>query len=257
MNDHPQAGEIFEEYALGALEGEERRAFESHVKTCPECSGRLDQARARMALLALGAPQSDPPPGAKERLMQRVRSDRPPAAGVRRRSRFWGWGVPVFAAAAVILAIVTGFLVRNNDRMERRLSRLETTATSQAAEVERAQAIVDLLTSPRTQRVSLVAGQSKPIPEGKAFYNPQKGLLFYAANLPQLPSGRTYQLWLVPTQGKPISAGVFEADERGNGEVVLPPLPHGVSAKAFAVTIEPAGGEPQPTGEKVLIGVVS
>jgi anti-sigma-K factor RskA len=61
----------------------------------------------------------------------------------------------------------------------------------------------------------------------------------------------------VPAQGKPISAGIFETDEHGNGEVLLPSLPPGITAKAFAVTVEPSGGEPQPTGKKVLIGAVS
>ena len=82
-------------------------------------------------------------------------------------------------------------------------------------------------------------------------------LLFYAANLPALPTGRTYQLWLVPTKGNPISAGVFRVDAQGNGEVVLPTLPAGIAAAAFAVTVEPSGGVPQPTGPKVLIGAVT
>lgn len=121
----------------------------------------------------------------------------------------------------------------------------------------RARTVLEILTSPRTLKVSLVAAPAHPVPQGKAFYNPQKGLLFYAANLPRLPSDRTYQLWLVPAQGKPISAGIFATDEHGNGEVLLPSLPPGITAKAFAVTVEPSGGEPQPTGKKVLIGAVS
>jgi anti-sigma-K factor RskA len=34
-------------------------------------------------------------------------------------------------------------------------------------------------------------------------------------------------------------------------------LPQGMAAKAFAVTLEPAGGMPQPTGPMVLVGPVS
>ena len=34
-------------------------------------------------------------------------------------------------------------------------------------------------------------------------------------------------------------------------------VPPGMVAKAFAVTLEPQGGMPQPTGPKVLVGVVS
>jgi anti-sigma-K factor RskA len=63
-------------------------------------------------------------------------------------------------------------------------------------------------------------------------------------------------LWLIPGQGNSISAGIFDVDTKGNGSV-LPPLPSGLTAKAFAVTIEPRGGVPKPTGKKVLFGVVS
>jgi anti-sigma-K factor RskA len=34
-------------------------------------------------------------------------------------------------------------------------------------------------------------------------------------------------------------------------------LPPGVEAKAFAITLEPEGGMPQPTGPMVLVGPVS
>jgi anti-sigma-K factor RskA len=34
----------------------------------------------------------------------------------------------------------------------------------------------------------------------------------------------------------------------------MPQIPSGVAAKAFAVTIEPAGGVPQPTGAMVQAG---
>lgn len=258
MNEHPQLEETFEEYALGALGGpedEERRSFEAHVKGCAECSRRLETARSRLALLALAAPAATPDASAKARLMQKISSERSPATLPRRRKIFWI--APALAAAAVVLAVIAGFLAARNRQLGRRISELQATQARQAAEMSRARAVLDILTSPATLRVSLSAAPARTVPQGKAFYNPRKGLLFYAANLPALPPDRTYQLWLVPAQGKPISAGIFAVDARGNGEVLLPPLPVGIAAQAFAVTVEPAGGKPQPTGTKVLIGAVS
>lgn len=267
MSEHPQFEEIFDEYVLGALEGEEKRTLDAHLSTCAGCGRKLEEARERLALMAFAAPPTRPSPAVKDRLMRQVAAAtrlRFTPAPVRKRSGFWGWGVPVFAVAAVVLAIITGFLAHRNALIEARLKTLEASeAQFMAAEKQeragmaRAQSIMDVLTSPATLKVSLVPAQAHPAPQGKAFFNPEKGLVFYAADLPQLPAGRTYQLWLVPTHGNPLSAGIFATDAQGNGEVLLPPLPRGVSAKAFAVTIEPAGGEPQPTGKKVLIGAVS
>ncbi len=64
------------------------------------------------------------------------------------------------------------------------------------------------------------------------------------------------------SKAKPKEASAYRGgrpapDARGNAEVMMPPLPPGTPAKAFAVTVEPAGGMPQPTGPKVLIGAVS
>ncbi|MGH9404005.1 MAG: anti-sigma factor [Terriglobia bacterium] len=270
MSDHLQPVEIFAEYALGVLEGEEKRAVEQHVKTCPECGEKVQQARARVALLALAAPPVAPSPDVKGRLMRQVASQRAgaetaPALGpVRKHASFWGWGALALAAAAVVLAIIAGVLANRNRQLNQRVQALETWQTQQlvqekqqAAKMARAEAILDVLTSPNTLKVALVSAEAHPVPQGKAFYNPEKGLVFYAANLTHLSSRQTYQLWLVPSQGKPVSAGIFDTDAHGNGEVLLPPLPPGVTAKAFAVTIEPAGGEPQPTGKKVLLGAVS
>lgn len=278
MSEHPQPVEILDEYAIGALEGEEQRAVEQHVKTCPECGEKVQQAHARVALLALAAPPIAPSAVVKERLMRQVASERAGAAPspssspasalsvgpVQKRPRFWSWGVAALAAAAVVLAVITGVLASRNHQLNTRVQALETGQAQeivqekrQAAKMARAEAVLDVLTSSGTLKVALVSAEAHPVPQGKAFYNPAKGLVFYAANLAQLPSSQTYQLWLVPTQGKPVSAGTFETDARGNGEILLPPLPPGVAAKAFAVTIEPAGGEPQPTGKKVLIGTVS
>lgn len=269
MKGHPQFEEDFDLYVLGALEGEERTAMDSHLATCPDCGARLEEARGRMALLALSAPVSAPPPAVKERLMRSLKPqgsklESPQGFMAPRRMRIWRWLTPVSALAAVVLAAFCVWLAVQNGRLGQEVrdatyqqQRLRAQVRLTQAENAKARLVLDVLTSPATVKVDLVAAEAHPVPQGKAFYNPGKGLLFYAAHLPELPAHQTYQLWLVPAQGNPVSAGIFEPDSTGNGSVLLPPLPTGLSAKAFAVTVEPAGGMPRPTGKKVLIGVVS
>lgn len=256
MNEHLQFEQDLELYALGALEGDEKRHLESHLRACAECARKLELARGRVALLALNAPSVTPRPQVRERLLRQIRA-KPLSGRPRALSAAWRWATPAFAGLALVLAIAVGMLNEQNRDLRRRLSDLETARAQQEAQTARARAVLDVLTAPETIRVTLVAGATRPVPQGKAFYHLRKGLLFYAANLPALPAGETYQLWLVPVQGNPISAGIFKTDAQGNGEIVLPSLPAGVMAKAFAVTVEPSGGVPQPTGPKVLIGAVS
>ena len=78
---------------------------------------------------------------------------------------------------------------------------------------------------------------------------------FYANNLPTLPSGKTYQLWIITDKtDKPVSAGVFSLDRGRKGRVMLQNVPDVAKIKQFAVSLEPAGGKPQPTGNIYLAG---
>jgi anti-sigma-K factor RskA len=256
VNGHPQFEEDLDLYALGALDSEEALELESHLEACPECKQKVEEARARVALLALAAPLKAPPRRVKDRLLKQIASRR---AGQHpaRLVAFWQWAAPALAGLSLVLAGWAVTLRNENNELYRQVHELEGRQHTMGAELTRARAVLDLLTAPDTAKVTLVAGEAPPAPQGKVFYHPQKGMLFYATNLPQLPTGKTYQLWLVPAQGNPISAGIFQTDAHGNGEVLLPQLPAGVAAKAFAVTIEPAGGVPQPTGPKVLIGLAA
>ena len=125
------------------------------------------------------------------------------------------------------------------------------------ASAAHAQAVLDVLNGPQTIQVDLTPQSVHPVPHAKAFYNRDRGLVFYTTNLNSLPSDKTYELWLIPTAGKPVDLGIFKTDSQGNGEVMMPPMPQGLIAKAFAVSVEPAGGVPAPTGPIVLVGPVS
>ena len=81
MNGHPTREEDFDLYALGALEGDEKRAIESHLASCADCGRRLAEARGRVALIALAAPRVEPSAAVKQHLMQRVRDDADSARG--------------------------------------------------------------------------------------------------------------------------------------------------------------------------------
>jgi anti-sigma-K factor RskA len=96
------------------------------------------------------------------------------------------------------------------------------------------------------------------MPKGSAhvMYNAKMGMLMYEGQLEPNPANKSYQLWIVPTQGNPISAGVFNAASTETDHFFMK-LPPGIAPKAFAVTLEPAGGRPAPTGPMVLVGAAS
>jgi anti-sigma-K factor RskA len=81
-----------------------------------------------------------------------------------------------------------------------------------------------------------------------------RGLVFTAANLPPAPAGKAYQVWVVTAQ-MPISAGLLATDLAGAGTQYYMTPPDIAPPVAVAVTLEPAGGVPSPTGERYLVGM--
>ena len=79
---------------------------------------------------------------------------------------------------------------------------------------------------------------------------------FVAHNLAPLPAGRTYQLWLVTATAK-ISAGTFTVSPKGDAMVQATYALDRNALKAVAVTEEPIGGVPQPTGAMVVVGAAA
>ncbi len=263
MNDHPTRDEDFDLYALGALEGAEKQALESHVAFCLGCAQKLADARGRVATLGLSAPPAKAPAIAKEHLLQQIRAARegdgaartemkPPPA---RRAAMSRWTIVLLPIVAV-LAIAAFLLWNANRRLDSQLAALRASRRQEQQELQSARDIAGLITAQDTITVHLAP---QPVmPQGTAFviYNAKTGVLMYEAQIPAAPAAKSYQLWLVPASGKPISCGVFNP-VGGQPDHWMTKLPTGIQAKAFAVTLEPSGGMPQPTGPKVLVGAPS
>jgi anti-sigma-K factor RskA len=257
MEEHPQFAEDIELYALGVLEGEEKQALEEHLAACDDCHARLEDARGLVAIGSLTAPPLEVPAGSRERLLESVRARRMPAQEpASERPSFWLWPNLGWAFALAVVLLGASLVAIDNRRLSREAAALRAKFVQQNMQLAKTQVALYILRAPETQRVHLVSGDAKPVSEGWAFYH-SHGLLFFASHLRPLEPDKTYELWLVPTEGKPMNCGTFQTDERWEGSVLLPPMPHmppKVAAKAFAVTVEPAGGMPWPTGPQVLVG---
>jgi anti-sigma-K factor RskA len=252
MSVHEQYGEDLALYALGCLEGGERASLEKHLEECASCRRELEQLRGDTALLALAAAGPRPPARARTRLMNAVAKE-PLAQRARPRLQWWaifGWVV------AVLVIGVLGALWKQNTRLRANAVRSVETLEKQRLQLEKARVIVETLTASDAQHVVVLpVGTTAPPPEGKAIYSREhNGLIFMASNLRPLPAQKAYELWLIPTQGAPIPAGVFKPDAHGGAMVINPPLPAGVEAKAFAITIEPEQGSSTPTLPIVMMG---
>jgi hypothetical protein len=155
-------------------------------------------------------------------------------------------------------------------QLRNRVEQAEARAFAAGREVTRIQRVLDqsqeqtrtlimqaaVLIAPDMARIDLAGQTSAPKAAARAFWSRSRGMVFAATSLPQPPRGKVYQLWVVANGVNPISAGLLAPDAQGqvNAHFVTPPdIPAPV---ALAVTLEPEGGVPQPTGQKYLVGEV-
>ncbi len=269
MSDGHISQEDLTLHALQALPEGEAAAVRAHLEQCAECRAALAEVTGDLALLALTVEAHSVPAGSRERFLKSIgagsesspaptaKAERPPAKivsidrGTTKRVSYWA----PRAAAAALLVIALGMgaeIMRLHDRLQEEAAQTKQLKESNA----RAQEVLDTLTAPAAQRVVLTSLKTPPAPSGRAVYLPARGaLIFQANNMASLPADKTYELWVIPANGSaPIPAGTFTPDATGNASVVMPPMPEGIPAKAFGVTIEKAGGSSTPTAPILMAG---
>jgi len=267
--------------ALGALEGHESQAVRAHLETCEACRRELASLREAAASLAfsVSAAPMDAARSARvrARLLARARAeheDAPPPAAVptpppvrdadvipisraRPRSALPAW---LAAAAAIVLLLGVGaYAARMRGRYEalrERYASVDEERTRLIRGLARRDSTLAELSGPGVKVIELASTQQRA-PSGRMFWNPGTARwTFFAHGLPALRQGRDYQLWLITPAG-PVSAGVFKPTPEGQASVEATyPLPRD-QLRAIAVTEEPEGGLPAPSGQPLIVGAAS
>jgi anti-sigma-K factor RskA len=274
-SEHEELHEQAALYVLGALAPQERTAFEAHLTTCVECTAEVRSLAAVPAMLAQTVPQVDPSPALRERVLRSAGAGPGenvrlmPATSPHRRDipnstlMFGPW---LAAAASLALTVALGaYAVELRGRvgdLEARLRDAVARADAserQIADARRAatdaESRVAVLAAPDLTRVDLAGQPVAPQASGRGYWSRSRGLMFTASNLPALPAGRTYQLWVLTAQTPPISNGwLVRPDASGRVTAVFDTPVDLPRPTAMAVTIEPAGGVPAPTGDMYLVG---
>ena len=147
------------------------------------------------------------------------------------------------AEAAAQLANQRVAATREN--ADRKIAEAEQTARN-------AQTVSDVLAAPDLIRFNVTSGETTPRAYAQLLWSRSRGLVFSGSRVPPAPAGSTYQAWLL-TAAEPVSAGVFVPDQAGRVMMVAqdpPRVPRPVTG--VAVTLEPTGGRPAPSGPTLL-----
>ncbi|MBV9669778.1 MAG: anti-sigma factor [Acidobacteriales bacterium] len=270
--------------ALGELNVEEAAPVREHIETCEVCSREYQEVREGMAVLALSASGPAAPARARERLLRTAQVWDEPLGGVRDGARGTrspgrseaddmprdvGASIPTYATmrrpwwsfvpafAALVLAAFAILLWVRNTRLADQLQATQTSLSETQARLSQAMLVAETVTSPATQKVTLVWASDKPQPEITAMYlQRRRVIVLMAHHLPQVPEGKAYELWLLPANGAPpMAAGTFRPTANGSAVMTHSEMAATPEAKGFAVTIEAMSGSDKPTSPVIFSGL--
>ncbi|MET7574451.1 anti-sigma factor [Streptomyces sp. NPDC005492] len=247
-------------YALDALEPDERRQFEKHLKGCDRCAEEV-RALTEDAVRLAWSTAAQPPLMMRDRVLAAVRNTPQEPGPLREHARerreytprlpahVWGtqpqvsrarvpqrrpFFVPFATATAAAALVVASLFAVQANRTQDKLD----AAQAQSREIAHVLSATDARATTGADAQGRSIGVIASASEGRAVVT----LSGYGA----LPSDRVRQLWLMRPDAQPRSLGLFKGD--------TPLVATGLdkTATSLAVTVEPGGGSPQPTTQPVV-----
>lgn len=253
--------------AIGGATDEESARLAAHCAGCPPCSDAAREYREASAGLAFALDPVPPRRDARDTLLRRIESEAvadsrvaeaaEAEAAAERRKPPTRW----FAAAAVFFLALFGWSELRLRALREELGLLETEKTALveanlrlASEAAAGRARLETISS--ADRIfRLAATDTAPAAASVFMDGTHRRAVVVFTNLEQNDAGHSYQLWILRADEKaPVSAGVFDVDDKGRAEVELRDMPLDVPVAGLAVTLEPRGGLPAPSGKVLLHG---
>jgi anti-sigma-K factor RskA len=215
-------------YALDALTPDEVEEFERFLATSPETQLELEEFRQTAASLA-SAETTTPPAGLKASVMDAVsstRQERPVVVSLTRRRMSF-----VTASAAAAVLVMVGVSVLLAGRLRDANNDLEILSAADASTYE--------LDGSRT-------------PNLRVIWSAELGQAAVVTGSTEQLDGAVFALWNIRPDGVAQAIGTFDG---GSDVAVFDTSSLFSEVGELAITIEPPGGSPQPTGEIVAVSV--
>lgn len=261
-NENNKFTELCAGHVLHALSKSEEREFQQLLAQADEeqllLYNEMKAAAAEMATLQQG---ETPSPSVKKKIME-IADASSKSGSVNASIHKMKWYRLAVAASVLFILTSIGLVMYSSNLWEEvqskeaLISQQQTTIERLESEVQRKE---ELLTILEARDVDLVMmdglADMSPNGYGKVVWDKEGGnALLQVANIPSVPVGKDYQLWFI-VNGQPISAGVFAVDDPEQDNFFkIEQLQSSATDGAFAITMEPKGGMPEPTGDMYLLG---
>jgi len=229
--NNPHLEELAALQALGLLDGAGQKELFQAADHDAEIDQTLRDFTETAAALAYNVPIVQPPPGLKREIMHQL----PARSTAFKIIRFTSWIPYPIAACLMVIGIYQTLLILSLDQ---KLVSIQ----SEATELKQGNALMGLRLATLEAKDATYSGAKVIVA-----WDPHahRGVISLQ-NLPLPPAGHDYQLWVLdPKAEVPINAGLIMADTASRSFSVQPVS---TSGPGFAISLEPSGGQPTPTG---------
>lgn len=275
--------ELIALYALGAATSEEMDQVDAYVASNPEARQRLDEAIAAADEIGFSVEAQTFDVSVRSNVLAYARENprkatdtaqtsptvtaavpdsRRPAqrSSISRQTAdspsFWqrlrqSWAFPALAGGMAVLALL---LMVWNVNLRAANDALQGQVIAMQEQMIRQEEVLALLPGGTTFAVG--GTESRPEAEGQLLVGADgRTAILLTQDLLPLSANQTYQLWYIGSEG-PVSQGIFAVDNQGSGRLQVVSEVPAQAFDAIGVSIEPALGSLQPTGDIVLFGEV-
>jgi len=250
---------LLELYALRISSLEETKLVEEHLEKYPELRQELEEIEMSLENYAQ-ANSITPSSSVKEKLFQQIFNDDTDAIKSETRVVDINKRKPVplfykYVAAAVFVLLIGSMILNYNyyKKFHNTDKQLQIAQEKLELEGNKNKALsqdLDVITNKYAQAVVLNGTDNAPEAAAKIFWIKNTGQVYIdPTNLPDVPSGKQYQLWAV-VDGKPLDAGVIET---AKGTYRIQKMKSFGKVDAFAITLEKAGGSATPTLDQMVV----
>jgi len=261
MMDKEKFIELCSLYFLNALDESELREFNEALKNGNEEFREIYSGFQSTALhLPLSAEQVEPPAYIKIKLLNAIK----PAGAEKSYNvldkiiELLGLRSPkITFAVSIILLIGIVSLIYVSYLKDQTISSQNKLIIQLKDEAQKNNEILKVLSAKKINIIIMNGLDVNPTGYGKMILDPSKRqAVMQVSNLPETARDKDYQLWVIK-DNKPISNGIFAiSDNKENNYFMITNLSVQDlnNINAFAITLEPKGGVPQPSGKMYLLG---
>jgi anti-sigma-K factor RskA len=233
-DDHDQIAELIPEFALGILADDDAALVKQHLQTCAACQQEVASYDSVVDALALAAPSMAPPAHLRAQLFEQIQETPEPESPPAPSPSWWQASISSVrsflngprwrpALVLVIIAILVGAIFFWQQSRNEPLDQFALTPTDAAPGAE---GVIAVFANGRDATLTV-------------------------SGLQVLSPAEQYQLWLI-VDGQRASGAIFSVADDGSAAVPIDSERPLSDYAAFGITIEPAGGSPGPTGQRVL-----